>query len=80
MVVAPGRTGAKWIQELADKYKIPYISQSIEIGVRVEVRREIMDAFTDVIYDPTIFIKTNTYGDEIRTFCTNPVGFVAKEN
>ena len=80
VVVAPGRTGAKWIQELADKYKIPYISQSIEIGVRVEVRREIMDAFTDVIYDPTIFIKTNTYGDEIRTFCTNPGGFVAKEN
>ena len=80
VVVAPGRTGAKWIQELADKYKIPYISQSIEIGVRVEVRREIMDAITDIIYDPTIFIKTNTYGDEIRTFCTNPGGFVAKEN
>ncbi len=33
VVVAPGRTGAKWIQELADKYEIPYLSQSIEIGV-----------------------------------------------
>ena len=43
VVVAPGRTGAKWIQELADKYKIPYLSQSIEIGVRVEVRKEIME-------------------------------------
>ena len=29
VIVAPGRTGAKWIQELADKYKIPYLSQSI---------------------------------------------------
>ena len=28
----------------------------------------------------TIFIKTDTYSDEIRTFCTNPGGFVAKEN
>ena len=80
VVVAPGRTGAKWIQELADKYHIPYLSQSIEIGVRIEVRKEILEAITNVIYDPTIFIRTDTYGDEIRTFCTNPGGFVAKEN
>ena len=80
VIVAPGRTGAKWIQELADKYEIPYLSQSIEIGVRVEVRKDIMEEITNVIYDPTIFIKTDTYGDEIRTFCTNPGGFVAKEN
>lgn len=80
IIVAPGRTGAKWVQELADKYEIPYLSQSIEIGVRVEVRKDIMESITNVIYDPTIFIKTDTYGDEIRTFCTNPGGFVAKEN
>lgn len=80
VIVAPGRTGAKWVQELADKYKIPYISQSIEIGVRVEVRKDIMEDLTNIIYDPTIFIKTKTYSDEIRTFCTNPGGFVAKEN
>lgn len=80
VIVAPGRTGAKWVQELADKYNIPYLSQSIEIGVRIEVRKDIMEEITSVIYDPTIFIKTKTYGDEIRTFCTNPGGFVAKEN
>lgn len=80
VVVAPGRTGAEWVQKLLDKHKIPYNSQSIEIGVRVEVRKEILQKITDVIYDPTIFIKTKTYGDEIRTFCTNPGGFVAKEN
>ena len=80
VIVAPGRTGAKWIQQLADKYQIPYLSQSIEIGVRVEVRRELMEDLCSVIYDPSIFIKTKTYGDEIRTFCTNPGGFVTKEN
>ena len=80
VIVAPGRTGAKWVQELADKYKIPYLSQSIEIGVRVEVRKEILEKITNIIYDPTIFIKTDTYQDEIRTFCTNPGGFVSKEN
>ena len=80
VVVAPGRTGAKWIQSLADKYEIPYLSQSIEIGVRVEVRRELLEDLCSVIYDPSIFIKTKTYGDEIRTFCTNPGGYVTKEN
>ena len=80
VVVAPGRTGAKWVQEYADKHSISYLSQSIEIGVRVEVRRDILEDITNVIYDPTIFIKTKTYSDEIRTFCTNPGGFVAKEN
>lgn len=80
VIVAPGRTGAKWVQQLADDYHIPYTSQSIEIGVRVEVRKEILDKITSVIYDPTIFIQTKTYDDQIRTFCTNPGGFVAKEN
>ena len=80
VIVAPGRTGAKWVQELADKYKIEYTSQSIEIGVRVEVRKAILKEITDIIYDPTIFIKTKTYSDEIRTFCTNPGGYVTKEN
>ena len=39
-----------------------------------------MEDITNVIYDPTIFIKTKTYNDEIRTFCTNPGGYVTKEN
>ena len=34
-------------------------------------RKEILESITNVIYDPTIFIKTKTYGDEIRTFCTS---------
>ena len=68
VVIAPGRTGAKWIQELADKYNIPYLW------------KEVLEEICSVIYDPTIFIKTKTYNDEIRTFCTNPGGFVAKEN
>lgn len=80
VVIAPGRAGAKWVQYLADKYHIDYVSNSIEIGVRVETRKEILESITNVIYDPTIFIKTETYNDEIRTFCTNPGGYVAKEN
>ena len=80
IIIAPGRTGAKWVQEIADNHNLIYVSQSIEIGVRVEVRREILEQITKTIYDPSIFIKTRTYDDEIRTFCTNPGGYVTKEN
>lgn len=80
VIIAPGRTGAKWVQKLADEYNIGYLSQSIEIGVRVEVRKEILENICNIIYDPTIFIKTDTYNDEVRTFCTNPGGYVTKEN
>lgn len=80
VIVAPGRIGAKWVQQIADKYNVPYLSQSIEIGVRVEVRKEILEELCNIIYDPTIFIKTDTHNDEIRTFCTNPGGYVTKEN
>ena len=80
VIIAPGRTGAHWVSSLADKYGIPYISQSIEIGVRVEFRKEIMEDISKILYEPTIFIKTDTYGDEIRTFCSNPGGYVAKES
>ena len=80
LVLAPGRSGAKWMQQIVDKFGFPYTSRSIEIGVRVEVRKEILDELCSVIYDPTFFIKTERYDDEIRTFCTNPGGFVAKEN
>lgn len=80
VIIAPGRTGAKWVGELANKYNIPYIPQSIEIGVRIEFRKEIMEDISKILYEPTIFIKTKTYGDEIRTFCSNPGGYVAKES
>lgn len=80
VIIAPGRSGAKWVEGLVEKYDIPYFSDSIEIGVRVETKSNVLEKITSVIYDPTIFIKTKTYNDEIRTFCTNPKGFVAKEN
>ena len=79
VVLAPGRIGSEWISNFATRKNISYMSQSIEIGVRVEVRKEVLEDITNVIYDPSIFIKTTTHNDEIRTFCTNPGGFVTKE-
>jgi uncharacterized FAD-dependent dehydrogenase len=80
VILAPGRSGADWMGEIARAFKLGVSQRGIEIGVRVEVHKDILHSLTSVIYDPTFFIQTTKYDDETRTFCTNPEGFVALEN
>jgi uncharacterized FAD-dependent dehydrogenase len=80
VIMAPGRVGAEWIGQLARRNNIEVSQRGIEVGVRVEVHKEIMQDLCSVIYDPTFFIRTRRYDDQTRTFCTNLGGFVALEN
>lgn len=80
VIMAPGRVGADWVGEVARKFKLPVSQRGIEVGVRVEVHKDIMSDITNVIYDPTFFVRTGHYDDITRTFCTNPEGFVSLEN
>jgi uncharacterized FAD-dependent dehydrogenase len=80
VILAPGRVGAEWVGEVARTFHLPVSQRGIEVGVRVEVHKEILDTLTSVIYDPTFFIQTSRYDDQTRTFCTNPQGFVTLEN
>lgn len=80
IILAPGRVGADWMGKLAQKYGIGLKQRGIEVGVRVEVHKDIMQDLCDVIYDPTFFIQTSKYDDQTRTFCTNNGGFVSLEN
>ncbi|MGM0607674.1 MAG: NAD(P)/FAD-dependent oxidoreductase [Candidatus Muiribacteriota bacterium] len=80
VIAAPGRIGAKWLYKECLRIGLDVDYQPVEIGVRVEVPNEIMNEITEIIYDPTFFIYGDTYDDQVRTFCTNRGGFVAKEN
>ncbi len=80
VIVAPGRVGNSWLVKELRSLGINLEQKGIEIGVRVEVPEEVMAGLTSIIYDPTIFIRTSSYDDQIRTFCTNPVGFVVRED
>ncbi len=80
IILAPGRVGSKWLYDQAKKLGIKLRQRGIEVGVRVEVPREVMDPITDIIYDPPFFNYSDTYDDQVRTFCTNQGGFVSKEN
>lgn len=79
VILAPGRVGADWVGEICKKHELRFSQRGIEVGVRVEVHNDVMADITNIIYDPTFFIQTNSYDDQTRTFCTNPSGFVAQE-
>ncbi|MBN2052061.1 FAD-dependent oxidoreductase [Candidatus Woesearchaeota archaeon] len=79
VICAPGRDGAYWLRDLAKKLKIEYRWSPVDIGVRLEVLKEVFDSVTDVIYDPKFVFYTKCHNDKVRTFCTNPGGRVVVE-
>lgn len=79
ILLAPGRVGAQWIGILLDRYAIKARYGPLDVGVRVEVPSIIMDPITRINRDPKFHIVTRRYDDFVRTFCTNPGGFVVKE-
>ncbi|MEA1984141.1 MAG: NAD(P)/FAD-dependent oxidoreductase [Euryarchaeota archaeon] len=78
-LLAPGRSGSEWANELVDKHPINAHYGGIDIGVRVEVPAIIMDPVTGINRDPKFHIRTSRYDDFVRTFCTNEHGFVVRE-
>lgn len=78
-LLAPGRVGAAWMEEMVKKHGIEAAHAGIDIGVRVEVPAIIMDPITKINRDPKFHIRTKRYDDFARTFCTNEHGFVVKE-
>jgi len=79
VVLAPGRIGASWVDELATTHGIEAAYGPIDVGVRVEVPSIVMDPITRINRDPKFHIRTRRYDDFVRTFCTNERGFVVKE-
>lgn len=79
VILAPGRVGASFISKIVRRCKLEAEHGPIDIGVRVEVPGIIMDPVTDINRDPKFHIRTRQYDDLVRTFCTNPHGYVVKE-
>lgn len=79
-LLAPGRGMADWFQHLSDKYKIKYLYDMVEVGVRVEFPSYIMRKHAEALYEVVFKIRTKTFDDIIRTFCSCPNGYVAKED
>ena len=80
VVVAAGRRGADWLEKLCEAHGIAHQPGTVDIGVRVECRNEVMEQVNRVLYESKLIGYPKPWKNKVRTFCQNPGGFVAQEN
>lgn len=80
IVVATGRRGADWLEKICTEHGVEHVPGTVDIGVRVEVRNEIIEKVNEVLYESKLIGYPNPYKNKVRTFCQNPGGFVSQEN
>jgi uncharacterized FAD-dependent dehydrogenase len=79
IVSAIGREGSDWFSSICKDHGIETKVGTVDIGVRVEVRDEVMEFLNKNLYEAKLVYYTPTFDDKVRTFCTNPSGEVATE-
>ena len=79
-VIATGRRGADWLETLCEEHGISHLPGTVDIGVRVEIRNEIMENVNNVLYESKLIGYPQPFKNKVRTFCQNPGGFVSQEN
>lgn len=65
VIVAPGRKGFGFLQQIMERMGIAYIDNVVDVGIRVETRLANYPIVSDY-YDPKFH-----FPDGVRTFCTN---------
>lgn len=79
IVSGVGREGSEWFSHVCQGHNIETRNGTVDVGVRVEVRDEIMKELNDKLYEAKLVYYTPTFDDKVRVFCTNPSGEVATE-
>ncbi len=79
-LLAPGRINARWLQLIGNKHGIDHEYGMVEVGVRLEFPASIMQKHAEALYEIVFKLRTDTYDDVMRTFCTCPNGMVALED
>ncbi|MBO5059435.1 MAG: FAD-dependent oxidoreductase [Clostridia bacterium] len=79
-IVATGRRGAEWLEHICSEHNIAHEPGTVDIGVRVEVRNEVMEKVNKVLYESKLIGWPEPFKNKVRTFCQNPGGFVSQEN
>lgn len=80
IIFSVGRLGSKFFLKWCKNNRIPFASNPVDIGVRVELPSLIWEDFAKKIYEPKIWYRSTQYGDITRMFCFNDRGSVVSEN
>jgi len=79
VIAAPGRSGAGWMKQQADRLGLKSKASPVDIGVRVELPAVVFKDITDAAYESKLIHYSKTFDDKVRTFCMNPYGEVVTE-
>ncbi len=79
VVLAVGRKGADWLVNMCDKHNIKTEPGTVDIGVRYELKDEVMAEVNKYLYEGKFISRPYPFRDKVRTFCQNPSGFVSEE-
>lgn len=80
VIVAPGRSGAEWLQTEAQALGLKTFNNPVDIGIRVEVLASVMEDLTRILYEPKLLYYSRSFDDHVRTFCVAPHGQVITES
>ena len=80
IIIATGRRGADWLEKICAEHNIAHAPGTVDIGVRVECRNEVMEVVNRALYESKLIGYPKPWKNRVRTFCQNPGGFVAQEN
>lgn len=79
VISAVGRGGSVWFLEMCKKYGVQFKPGKADIGVRYELPNTVMANVNKWMYEGKFYGHPQPYCDQVRTFCVNPGGIVAKE-
>ena len=68
VVVATGRRGADWLEKLCEEHGIAHKPGTVDIGVRIEVRNEVMEDVNNVLYESKLIGYPKPFKNKVRTF------------
>jgi len=80
VIVAPGRSGAEWLQAEAQTLGLKTLNNPVDVGIRVEVLASVMEELTSALYEPKFVYYSKFFDDQVRTFCVAPYGEVIAES
>lgn len=74
VLLAVGRAGASWLEDLADRVGIRTTPNDIDVGVRLETPSSILAPLSAIGGNPKLRLRTGT--TSVKTHCLCPDGFV----
>lgn len=79
VILAVGRTGADWLEEMCKRHRIESSPATLDVGIRYELPDVTMSEINECLYEGKFIGRPNPFNDKVRTFCQNPSGFVSAE-